>query len=74
MATTTKEEVRAVFDVLAAMLEVIRTKGEIPSGELYAWVMGKMDIRTYEAMIATIKRTGLVVEKNDLLMWVGPKL
>jgi hypothetical protein len=69
----TKDQVRAVFDVLVTLTEVIRTKGEIPSGELYAAVMGKIDLRTYELILSKIKGSGLVVEKNHLLVWVGPK-
>jgi hypothetical protein len=58
---------------MIAMTEAIRTKGEIPSGELYATVMGTMDIHTYNAILSKIKGSGLVVEKNHLLVWVGPK-
>lgn len=70
----TKEQVQIVFEVMSAMAGVIRAKGEIPSGELYAAVMGKMDIHTYEAILSRIKGSGLVEEKNHLLRWVGPKL
>lgn len=69
----TKEQLTAALDVLIAMTELIRTKGEIPSGELYATVMGQFDIHTYNAILSRIKGSGLVVEKNHLLVWVGPR-
>ena len=69
----TKQQVQAVFDVLVAITEVIRTKGEVPSGDLYASLMGSIDLRTFELILSKIKGSGLVVEKNHLLVWVGPK-
>jgi hypothetical protein len=69
----TKAQTVAVVELLAAVAEVIRTAGEIPSGHLYAAMMGKVDIHTYNAMLRMIKGSGLVVEKNHLLVWVGPK-
>lgn len=67
-----KEQRQAVFDLLVAVLELIRVKKEVPSGELYAQMMGKMDIHTYNTILSTIKGSGLVVEKNHLLTWNGP--
>jgi hypothetical protein len=57
----------------AAMAEAIRELGSVPSGHLYANVCGRMDQPTYERIIETLKRAGLVAEKNHLLTWVGPK-
>jgi hypothetical protein len=67
----TKEQ--AAFEVVAAITEIIRTSGEVPSGELYAYLMDKMSLETYNRILSTIKSSGLVVEKNHLLVWVGPK-
>ena len=69
----TPEQIKAVLDVMVAVTELIRVAGEVPSGEIYARLMDRMDIHTYDAMISKIKRTGLVEEKNHLLIWVGPK-
>jgi hypothetical protein len=70
----TREQIQAIFDVMLAITEVIRAAGEIPSGVLYARLMDKIDIHTYNAILSRIKGSGLVVEKNHLLTWVGPKL
>jgi hypothetical protein len=69
----TKDQRTAVVELIAAVAEVIRTAGEIPSGHLYAAMMGKVDIHTYNAILSTLKGSKLVVEKNHLLTWVGPK-
>ena len=66
-------EAQAAFQITLTITEAIREAGEIPSGTLYAMLCGKMDLPAYEAMIRTIKNTGLVTEKNHLLTWAGPK-
>jgi hypothetical protein len=72
MSNPTQEQVKAAFQVTALVCEAIREAGRIPSGELYATLMGKMDLETYDKMIATIKRTGLVEERGHELIWMGP--
>ena len=40
---------------------------------LYAQLMGVMELATYERIIGTLKRTGLVRETQmHLLEWAGP--
>ena len=36
--------------------------------------MDQMSLETYNRILSTIKGSGLVVEKNHLLVWVGPKI
>lgn len=69
----TREQTRAILEVIAAVAEVIRVSGEVPSGALYARLMDKMDIHTYNGILARLKGSGLVVERRHLLVWVGPK-
>lgn len=71
--TITAEQRRAAIELVQTVAEVIRTAEEIPSGELYAQMMGKIDLRTYERMIGMLKGAGLVEEKYHILRWVGPK-
>lgn len=73
MTQPTEEQIQAVLDLMVTMTELIRVKGEIPSGELYALVMGELNLRTYELILSKIKGSGLVIEKNHLLVWVGPQ-
>ena len=60
--------------LIMAVTEAIREAKRIPSGHLYAMLMGKMNIDTYNQLITIIKRTGLVKEEYHELIWVGPKI
>lgn len=76
-STTTEEACRhlkAAFQGLQALADIIRHSGEVPSGELYARLMGKVTLDDYTRLIQTLKRTGLVTETpGHLLRWTGPK-
>jgi hypothetical protein len=68
----TKEQVKAVIQATMAISDAIRELKQVPSGKLYAIVMGKMSLEDYNAIIETLKRIGVVEEINHLLVWVGP--
>lgn len=74
-ATVTKADtLKAAIGVLAALAEVIRAKGSIPSGELYAQVCGALSLDTYESAIGLLVRSSLVARApSHLLTWVGPR-
>jgi hypothetical protein len=64
------ERQRLAFRLIAeAFEEAIGAAGSqgIPSGHLYAMVMGKTDLATYEAIIGSLKATGRIVERNHVL-------
>lgn len=71
--TPTKEQIDAVISATTAVAEMIRVSGSIPSGELYALVMGTLSLNSYNAVIGTLKRAKLVEERSYLLTWIGPK-
>ena len=59
--------------VAHAVAEVIRNLGEVPSGHLYARVMGVMDLRQYEQVIDLLVDAKLVERMpSQLLRCVGP--
>ncbi len=60
--------------MLTAVSEAIREAGRIPSGTLYAVLMGKVNIAGYEKMIGILKGAGLVEERSHELIWIGPRL
>lgn len=69
----TKSQVVASFNALAALAEAIRELKTVPSGELYATVMGHMDERTYASFIDRLVSAELVSRSDShLLTWVGP--
>ncbi len=72
-ATNNSQMVDAI-QATAAIAEAIREVGSIPSGHLYAHVVGRMTYETYTAVIALLKRAGLVAESSNVLRWVGPAI
>lgn len=68
----TAAQTKAALQTILAVGDAIRDLGEVPSGHLYARLMGHMDLRTYEAIVASLKGAGVVEERNHLLRWVGP--
>lgn len=69
----TAREVKAVIEITRAVAEAIRDLGEVPSGELYARLMDKLDIRSYDFIIDTLLRAGVITRNNHVLAWVGPR-
>ncbi len=67
----TTAEIQAALKTMAAVCDTIKELDRVPSGTLYATLMSRMDLPTYEAMIRQILRTGLVRQENHLLIWVG---
>jgi hypothetical protein len=70
----TKEQLKAAFLMLAAVTEAIREAKRIPSGTLYAMLIGKVDIAGYEKMVTMLKNAGLIEEKHSELIWIGPEV
>lgn len=72
---TTKAEINAAMKVVAAIGLAIYEAKEIPSGHLYATVMGTVTLDQYEKIIGMLKDQKLVAETPaHLLRWVGPAL
>lgn len=72
--THRRDQLESAFQALKAFAEIIRHAGEVPSGELYARLMGKVTLDDYTRLVETLKRTGLVTETpGHLLRWVEPK-
>ncbi len=72
-ATMTAQQ-KAGFLLLAAVADTIRQLGSVPSGHLYAQIMGKVDIHGFQKLVAILKGSGLVSESNDILTWIGPEI
>jgi hypothetical protein len=70
----TREDMRAGLQIMMAVAETIREAGEVPSGVLYAGLIGRIDIHGYTKLIGILKNSGLVEEQAHLLRWIGPAL
>jgi hypothetical protein len=70
--STETKDIAVTVDVAVAIGETIRELGSVPSGQLYARLMGRMSIEDYEAAIGLLIRTRLVRrEPSHLLVWAG---
>jgi hypothetical protein len=67
----TREQVADALMTMRAVIETVRDAGRVPSGTIYATLMGRMDLPAYETMVALIVGTGLVRLENHELIWVG---
>ncbi len=68
----TSEAIAAVR-VAHAVAETIRELGQVPSGHLYARLMGVMELHQFEQVIDLLIEARLVErDRSHLLRWVGP--
>jgi hypothetical protein len=76
MSTTPLDSQLQLIPIIAQIIaEATDTPlGGMPSGHLYARVMGTLSLAQYDGIIRVLKKSELVTEKNHLLAWVGPKL
>lgn len=70
----TAEQLKAGLKMLMVVAETVREAGEVPSGTIYAALIGKVDMAGYESMIRTLKNAGLIEEKFHMLRWIGPEI
>ena len=71
----TKEEIQSAFKTVQAIAEAIREVKEIPSGHLYAQVMGKLSLDQYNQILSILKGAGLIqVDGFHLIKWIAPDM
>ena len=59
----------AAWQIVMAIDEAIKDFGEkgVPEGHLYAVVMGKMDLETFQSIIDILTKSGRITRANHLL-------
>lgn len=63
----------AAVQAVKALADAIRELGSVPSGHLYAHIMGSVPLESYQAMLDILKQAGLVSEGGThMLRWIGP--
>lgn len=68
----TKPQIKAAVNAIIAMAEAIRELKQVPSGTLYAHLMGVMSIEQYESLLGTLINAGLVrKDQSHMLTWIG---
>lgn len=74
-ASFSAAERHAALVILMALCETIREAGSCPSGVLYASLLGRISLPSYEAAIGALKGAGLVAESaSHILSWIGPEV
>ena len=67
---TTKLEamaaLKAVLDCIEEAIDGAGTQG-IPSGHLYAMLMGHLSLDTYQSIISAMKQSGRITERHHCL-------
>jgi len=70
-----RSQLNSALAVVTAIAETIRELKEVPSGHLYAALMGKMSLEEYEQIIRIIEGADLIkVERSHLIRWIGPEV
>lgn len=69
----TKEQVTAAVQKMVMVGMAVKEAGPegIPSGHLYATLMGSMTLETYNRIIAELKRQRIINEKNNVLTFIA---
>lgn len=61
---------KATIQVTIAVGQAIKELGSVPSGHIYAQLMGHMSLESYNNVILSLKNAGLVKEENHLLSYI----
>jgi|APCry1669192319_1035405.scaffolds.fasta_scaffold12998_5 hypothetical protein len=70
-----KDQIANAIEICKALASAIYAAKEIPSGHLYAAVMGHMSLETYNACLSTLEKTGLIKrESSHLVRWTGGEI
>lgn len=67
----TSEQIQSAITAVSEIGKVIREVKRIPSGHLYAQLMGVLSLEKYEMIIGLLKKTGLITEQNNELIWIA---
>jgi hypothetical protein len=65
------DQEKAAMQIVMAVGSAIKELHSVPSGYLYANLMGRMSLDTYNKVIDILVRSGSVQQSNHVLTWVG---
>jgi len=72
MTTLTDKQAAAALKVVLTVGEAIRDLKRVPSGHLYARLMGHLSLNEYTTIIEMLKASGCIREERHELIWVEP--
>ena len=65
------EQERNALLVVRTVADAIKELGSVPSGHLYARLMGVMNLDQYQAIINVLIKAKMVKVQNHLITWIG---
>lgn len=65
------EKAQAMIDFLRAFADTIKQAKQIPSGHLYAAVMGSISLETYQRLIDKMVEMKIIRVRNHVIYWTG---
>lgn len=71
----TPEQTKVGLAIVVAVAETIRESKRVPSGVVYAALVGRVSLEGYNTILSILKGAGLIQETNSHeLVWVGPEV
>ena len=66
----TPAELKAGINTIKVMADAVKELGHVPSGHLYAMVMGKLSLEAYERILGILTNAGLIEVKGNEIFWI----
>ena len=68
----TREQITAAIEIMDTVIDCVKLGGDmgVPSGHVYAALMGTMSIETYERMIGLLIEAKRIKRSNHVLYYV----
>jgi hypothetical protein len=66
----TTSEVSSAINAIKAVADCIQELGQVPNGVLYSQLMGVMSLNQYNQIIGILERSGVIENRNNVLVWV----
>lgn len=66
-----KQQINTAIETISAIGRIIRDTKRIPSGHLYAQLMGVLSLEKYESIIAILVKGQLIKVESHELIWIG---
>jgi len=71
MKPLTADQKKAVIEITAVFAKIIQLHGRIPSGELYARVMDKINLQNYQFILDVLVEMKMIKIVAHELIWIG---
>jgi len=66
-----QNDLSVAIEAIAAIGKMIKEAKHLPSGHLYAQLANVLSLDKYEQVINLLKKTGLITERFNELIWIG---